>query len=277
MSLKLTFLWMSYKYLLHVERCRQTRDNFQDMRQFSSYTTHNSNCLFTHRHTKKNALWPSFIAILISILHRTAIIADKRKPTVCSDRHARSYKYIAFPEFLKRFQSLKLLHVRISLTSIPKQETRKSIPKHQKETGARDRKTMNMKHDQANCLLQHWAANACWHVCGRSHCPCRAVEWTLGVKLELERSLDATGARQANNLVSESTGGTALGLTAKDLIYLMLKKMINHDKWWKLQKWIVWELLRSTVSGQRARLKASTTAETLFTPNLRLEWALHCN
>jgi hypothetical protein len=68
-----------------------------------------------------------------------------------------------------------------------------------------------------------------------------------------------------------------LGLTAKDLIYLMLKKMINHDKWWKLQKWIVWELLRSTVSGQRARLKASTTAETLFTPNLRLEWALHCN
>jgi hypothetical protein len=52
----------------------------------------------------------------------------------------------------------------------------------------------------------------------------------LGVKLELERSLDATGAHQANNLVSESTGGTALGLTAKDLIYLMLKKMINHDK-----------------------------------------------
>ena len=51
---------------------------------------------FHHTPPTTPALWPSFIAILISILRRTAmIIADKRKPTVCSDRHARSYKYIA--------------------------------------------------------------------------------------------------------------------------------------------------------------------------------------
>ena len=56
MSLKMIFLWMSYKYLPHVERCRQTRDNFQDMRHQTKFIMYHPQLqppLLTHTHTNK--------------------------------------------------------------------------------------------------------------------------------------------------------------------------------------------------------------------------------